>query len=525
MPTSPRTNGVNIRGYLRTESGVGAATRGYVRALRSLDVPVAFQDLSQLCLNRAGDDSLTTADPSCPHDINLVCVDVEKHYAALSQIGEDCFEECYNIGVWWWELMRFPKKWHDRFAYYDEIWVGTSFIANSLAPVSPLPVVRIPPVLAPETLGAREAGRRRLNISAADFVYLFIFDFNSTHKRKNPLAVVDAFRKAFRKSDPVCLVIKCVNEQENSAPFSELLSQIGDYPVHVLSGFWTMAEMQDLMAACDAYVSLHRSEGAGLTIADAMAHGKPVIATGWSGNMDFMNFSNSFPVDYELVELDVNAGPYQAGEIWAEPSVEHAAELLRRVYLNPDEASARGMKAQHTIHHEFSEKNIGQIIKLRLDAIATRRRLSAFRDETRAAFVDYQALVKHVRDRASRLLPEDAAVLVVSKGDDELLRLKGLRSAHFPQAEGGGYAGCYPPGSVAAIEHLEELRRRGAEYLVFPATAFWWFDHFEEFRRHLDAYRLIIQDHYCAIFSLREMNGLPGSLSRAGADASRGVSQ
>jgi hypothetical protein len=137
--------GVNVTGYLRDESGWGAAARGYVRALQFLKTPVAINDLSDLSSNRSTDRPLMEFDTEHSYDVNLLCVDAAQHFAIMSHLGANLFEERYNIGAWAWELPRFPEKWYDRFAYYDEVWVATSFIANALAPISPVPVVRIPP--------------------------------------------------------------------------------------------------------------------------------------------------------------------------------------------------------------------------------------------------------------------------------------------------------------------------------------------------------------------------------------------
>src|SRR5437763_1148406 len=141
-------DGVNLIGYLRTESGVGAAGRGYARALSALGMPVALYDLSSLSGNRASDDTFDGFADSLRYGVNLVCIDVEPHFAALAKLGAQFFDQGrYNIGVWAWELPEFPTKWHDRFAWYDEIWVASSFIAKALTPVSPIPVVCVPPVL------------------------------------------------------------------------------------------------------------------------------------------------------------------------------------------------------------------------------------------------------------------------------------------------------------------------------------------------------------------------------------------
>src|SRR2546423_15155542 len=112
-------SGVNFCGYLRTESGVGAAARGYVRALEKIGVPLALLDISDLQTNRSQDSEIRRFDQDRPFDINLICADVELHYSILSHFGDDFFKDRYNIGLWAWELPRFPKKWFDRFAYYD----------------------------------------------------------------------------------------------------------------------------------------------------------------------------------------------------------------------------------------------------------------------------------------------------------------------------------------------------------------------------------------------------------------------
>ncbi|HEX8473723.1 MAG TPA: glycosyltransferase family 4 protein [Pyrinomonadaceae bacterium] len=501
-----RTVGVNVCGYLRDESGWGAAGRGYVRALRALGVPLALLDLSSLSSNRSEDKTLSSFDSAHPYDINLVCVDAGQHYALMSEVGEEFFERRYNIGAWAWELPRFPEKWYDRFAFYDEIWVGTSFIANVLAPISPVPVVRVPPVLAATSQGTRDAGRRRLKVAAGEFVYLFIFDFHSHLERKNPLTLVDAFKRAFKPSEAARLIIKCVNEASDPTGYRTLREQSHDAAISIHTGYWSSDEMRDLMAACDAYVSLHRSEGTGLTISDAMAHSKPVIATGWSGNMDFMNVSNSYPVKYELVKIRENVGPYRAGETWAAASVEHAAELMRRIYEEREEAAAIGVAAKRDIEANYSEEKIGSLIRQRLEVIATRERFAVFRREIRAFQEGYRQLIASIRDAVRAAIPAEARMLVISKGDPQLLQHDQQRAAHFPQATDGQYAGHHPATSREAIAHLEELRgKSGAQYLLIPATAMWWLEHYREFGEELERrFDEVWKDESCIIFRLSD---------------------
>jgi hypothetical protein len=281
-------------------------------------------------------------------------------------------------------------------------------------------------------------------------------------------------------------------------------SRAQGYPIDIHAGYWLSQELRDLMDACDVYVSLHRSEGTGLTITDAMAFGKPVIATSWSGNMDFMDVSNSFPVRYDLVELQHNVGPYRAGEVWADPSVEHAAEQMRTVFDDREEAALRGRAARREIETNYSEAKVAELVGQRLSVISELDRLPEFRREIRDYYSSYLRLVGRIAEVAGRVIPEDSVVSVISKGDNGLVQLgEGLHAWHFPRNEEGVYLGYHPADSAEAVARLEVSREDGAGYLIFPGTAFWWLDHYSGFRDHLDThYRRAWEDQSCIIFDL-----------------------
>jgi glycosyltransferase involved in cell wall biosynthesis len=380
--------GVRVTGYLSDESGWGAAGRGYASALRQLRVPMRIHDLSALTTNRSEDDNLVRRDTTADTDVNLVCVDAGRHFALLSKVGDSFFAGHYNIGAWAWELPHFPDSWYNRFAYYDEIWVTTSFIAAALTPISPVPVVRIPPVVS-ATRGSRLRGRRRLNVDYGTFVFAFMFDVHSHLTRKNPNAIIAAFRRAFPHRKDVRLVLKSLNGAADPDGYRELRDLAAGAPIDFYDEAWPAQEVHDLMAACDAYASLHRSEGTGLTIAEAMACGKPVITTDWSGNTDFADISNSFPVAYELATVASNAGPYRAGETWAEPDVEHAAWLMRQVVDDSSLAARRGQAARRRMRRDFSEEAVAALVHQRLDAIRCRNRLGVLR-RTMSAFTEHR---------------------------------------------------------------------------------------------------------------------------------------
>lgn len=502
-PPATGVRGVRATGYFSDESGWGEAGRGYVRALRHLGAPLTMHDVSALTTNRSEDRSLGATAAADDTDVNLVCVDAGQHFALLSAVGESFFDGHYNVGAWAWELPHFPESWYNRFAYYDEIWVGTSFIASALAPIAPVPVVRIPPAVAARA-GSAARGRALLGADERSFVFLFIFDVHSHLARKNPQAVVAAFRRAFPHERHVRLVLKSVNAAADADGYAALRAAADDPRIALHDGYWSARDMDDLVAACDAYVSLHRSEGTGLTIAEAMAAGKPVLATDWSGNTDFADASNSYPVAYALRAVARTVGPYRAGETWAEPDVEHAAALMREVVTDPVTAARRGAAARERMQREYSADAVAALVRSRLDVIGSRALLGTLRREVSAFVHGYRRLIDDIRLVVSRVVPASAIVAVVSRGDADLLALDGHEAWHFPEARPGVYAGYHPEDSGAAIAALEDARARGAGSLLFPGTAFWWLEHYGGFREHLEhQYRCVWRDATCVVYDLR----------------------
>ena len=499
----PQIRGVRVTGYVSDESGWGAAGRGYVRALQQIGCPLTVHDVSALTGNRSEDRTLRHHDTATETDVNLVCVDAGQHFALLSAVGDSFFAGHYNIGAWAWELPRFPASWYNRFAYYDEIWVGTSFIASTLAPISPVPVVRVPPVVLPPA-GSRKRGRARLGVHHRECVFLFVFDVHSHLPRKNPAGAIAAFRQAFPDGRDVRLVLKSVNAGADPQGYAELRELAGDAPIDFHDGYWSAADVRDAFAACDVYVSLHRSEGTGLTIAEAMGAGKPVIVTDWSGSTDFADGSTSYPVAYELTTVTDNVGPYRRGETWAEPDVAHAAAMMRAIVDDPATAARRGAAARLRIAHDYSARAVAETVRARLDVIGSRHLLGPLRREV-TAFVDgYRGLIQDIRDIVSRVVPQRAAVAVISRGDAALLELGGRLAHHFPEARLGVYAGYHPADSDAAVTALEQARQDGTQFLLLPGTAFWWLEYYTGFRQHLDAkYRRVWSDACCTIYDLR----------------------
>ncbi|HEX9021118.1 MAG TPA: glycosyltransferase family 4 protein [Nitrospirota bacterium] len=367
--------GVNVAGYITSESGMGEAARANIRSLQKAGIPFALNNLSSFATQK----DLTYGDfvRKNPFAINLVHVTADQVPAFYREQGARYFRNRYNIGVWYWELSRFPGEWHDRFAYFHEIWVATEFCRAAVAEQAPIPVVKIPPSLLMEP--APPVDRARFGIAEGAFVFCCLFSFLSVFERKNPIAAIEAFRRAFRPGDKAVLLVKSSHADLNPRAKEMMTEAARGLQVIFLEKDMRRQELYALLSSIDCFVSLHRSEGFGLPIAEAMYLKKPAIATAYSGNMDFMTADNSYPVRYELSELERDYGPYKKGNVWATPDIGHAAGLMRQVYEQRDAARRVGEQASHDIKTLFSPGAAGGKIAERVKTIAKEKGLSADR--------------------------------------------------------------------------------------------------------------------------------------------------
>lgn len=358
--------GVNIAGYIDTESGVAEATRGIIRSVDSAGIPFVLNNIEQEFYRR-NDKTYTEFSRENPYPINIIHVNADQVPHVARVLGDDYFRGKYNIGYWFWELSEFPEEWLPSLSYFDEIWVASDFCLDSISKVSPVPVVKISPSVVIDD--STNISREFFGLDASRFIFLMMFDFLSFIERKNPMAVVEAFRLAFKPEDDVTLVIKSTSSSYNR-PMLEHLSRLVDgLNVKIIDVYLNKHELHSLINLCDCYVALHRSEGFGLPLAEAMLMGKPVIATAYSGNMEFMNVNNSFLVKYKLVELCEDCGPYKKGRVWADPDISHAAELMRYVLNNREHTMEVAKKGKEDINKYFNPDVVGGKIKKRIECI------------------------------------------------------------------------------------------------------------------------------------------------------------
>jgi glycosyltransferase involved in cell wall biosynthesis len=361
------TLGVNVAGYFESEKGVGEAARATLRSLEAVAMPYAVNNL--LDASSSGvEKSGYRFSRETPYGVNLIQVNANL-IRRFARRNRHSMEDRYNIGYWNWELSSFPEEWLDRFSYLHEVWVPSTFSLEAISRISTIPVVRIPYSIDPNLRSGEDCSRAHLGLTSRTFVFLFYFDFHSYMERKNPLGLISAFRKAFSAKDDVALVIKCSHSKRSSLALLERACEQAQN-IKFYDAILTREALNSLLGSCDAYVSLHRSEGFGLTLTEAMNFGKPVIATAYSSNVDFMNEGNSFLVNYKLIEIEKDHGPYKKGYQWAEPDIDHAAELMRYVCDNRDRAAAIGGRGQREIRQLLHPSVIGNTIRARVAEIA-----------------------------------------------------------------------------------------------------------------------------------------------------------
>ena len=358
--------GINVAGHASSEKGVGEALRATVRALEAIKFPycvIDWPDSGSANIDR----TLTSFVENNPFPINLIQLNADALPIFVQSRGPGFLSGKYNIGFWMWELSEFPPAFHSAFRYLHEVWVASNYCLDAVSRVSPVPVVKIPLALSVEGLKAGRFSREHFGLSPEAVVFLFIFDVTSIVARKNPIGLIRAFKRAFKGNEDVRLVLKL--SRGTRALRRALHSEAHDARVLVIDRVMERPELNALIEVSDCYVSLHRSEGFGVTIAEAMALGKPTIATAYSANVDFMTPGNSFPVRYNLVRLERDVPPYPRGSLWADPDEAHAAELMRAVYENPDHAAEVGRRGARDIFQYLGPQAVGDRIQSRLAVI------------------------------------------------------------------------------------------------------------------------------------------------------------
>jgi glycosyltransferase involved in cell wall biosynthesis len=354
-----KPSGLNIYGFAYGEMGIGEDLRMAVECCEAAGIAyhvvnVDAGDTRQADLFLKGKVSDGTELP--PYSTNLFCLPAfDTVSRVFMQKGAAVFEGYRNIGWWPWELAVFPKAWKPyAFELVDEVWASSTFLEDMYRQATDKPVKLVP--LAVSVARMMQYPRKHYGLPEKTFLFLYIFDFNSSVARKNPMATVRAFKKAFKPTDnTVGLVLKTMNTKQNNPEWQTFLKECQtDKRIHLIIETIDRPEVLGLINICDAYVSLHRAEGYGRTIAEAILLGKRVIVTSYSGNMDYCELHNSLLVDYRLIEIEKNQYWWIENECqWADPIIESAIKKF---------IEAKNKNKNKNKNKVFSPEDVGRII-------------------------------------------------------------------------------------------------------------------------------------------------------------------
>ncbi|MCL5125082.1 MAG: glycosyltransferase family 4 protein [Deltaproteobacteria bacterium] len=361
--------GINVFGFLSAGLGLGEAARSTVRGLSVIELPYSTCDIA---VPTHPKDPFSNIGPNDENNFafNVFHLNPSALEALLDpQVKKAYLSAGYNIAFWFWETTELPDYWVAASELFDEIWVGSSFCESVVRAKVSKPVRRIPLNVASVDPDP-ECRKKELEIPERGFLFLTMMDFFSRTERKNPFGAIEAFQKAFGPRDTdVFLIVKLINSgasRESNRLFE--LARKNDHII-IVDKFLSRSQLYSLINFSDCLISLHRAEGFGLPIAEAMSLGKPVIATGWSANMDFMTEQNSFPVPYKMMTLQSYAPPYPKGTTWADPNIDETARIMRSLVDDPELCREVGQKAREDIHTKFNAVATGQKIMERLDEI------------------------------------------------------------------------------------------------------------------------------------------------------------
>lgn len=366
--------GVNIIGYFTADLGIGESARCMLRTCHAAGVPATPIEARLPCKASRTDATYKDQLKEKPeHAVNLFHLDAPAAPHIDTHHGPALREGRYNIGYLAWELPEFPDAWMPYLHHFDEIWCPSEFVRQAIAEKSPVPVHCFPHAIAfARPVESTLQLRTRLGLPADRYLFLFLYDLHSYSERKNAKAVIEAFRLSGLAERGASLIVKVHGVKGNEADLARLRESVADLPGTVLlTETFSRREIYDLEAACDCFVSLHRSEGFGLAIAEAMYLGKPVIATDWSASTEFLNEITGCPVRHRLVMLENSHGPYSRGQFWADPDVTHAAEWMVRLHDDPSLGHLLGTSARSSVETQLSPGAIGARVRRRLETIAS----------------------------------------------------------------------------------------------------------------------------------------------------------
>jgi glycosyltransferase involved in cell wall biosynthesis len=394
----PQSFGLNVIGSVSGGSGIAKHGQSTVNAAHAARVPVCMMDHG---IHQSDPVEGRVPPYLVSQDFrffaNVSCFNPDAFPNFISRFRLDEASSHHEIYYGNWEFPDYPKTYQEIARSFDEIWAPSQFALETWTKSIGIPASYMP---LPVTVNAgKNLTREYFGLPSNKYLFLFCFDFWSWLERKNPEACVDSFLEAFPSgTENVGLVLKTKSCDANHDSM-ELTKWQGikakaarDQRIHIIEQRFDDDELHDLMRCCDAFVSLHRAEGFGLSIAEAMLLGKPTIATNYSGSLDFTTNETACLVDCELVPVPADVTRRMGIEsVWAEPNVSHAASLMRKLHAEPAFAKRIASAGQDMIMQHFSPSAIGNRISRRLQDIWDMRNTK----EDEAPLFEGQLICKH----------------------------------------------------------------------------------------------------------------------------------
>lgn len=363
------TYGVNLIGYAFGELGIGEDVRMAALALQSVNIPFTIINFCPGDDIRQNDRSVAQWVTDVPiYSVNIVCLTALEHLRFYAEQGEAVFKNRYTIGYWPWELQNWPANWQHCFSLVDEVWASSQHTRQAAEMVSFVPVLTMP--MAVELPKVKHQTRKQWSLPVSDYLFVFSFDGNSSLARKNPLGVVNAFKKAFPGgNEPVGLMIKCMRPDINNPAWQAILKLAEqDSRIHIIDGILDKSDVLGLYKLCDCFVSLHRAEGFGRGIAEALLLGLDVIATNHGGNVDFCLLGIAHLVPHKLFPVGEKDYVEHYDQHWANPDINQAASSMRDV---ANHGRKRKKNVVSAIQKRFSAIEVGERYQKRLQYIFT----------------------------------------------------------------------------------------------------------------------------------------------------------
>ena len=382
MLPMPSRRGVLFIGYVEACLGLAESLRGLISA--AADRHIQFG----ICPFRVGVET-RIIEPFMPekfdmkhrYDINVIEVAPDQVPTVFNTIDSRQLAESYNVLRTYWELPKAPREWGPMLKRIDEIWAPNAFVRNAFKEIFSGPITIIPPCVSTEEANYPDAAE--FGMERERFYFLFSFDFSSSHHRKNPLGVLETFQLAFPDlKENVGLIIKSTGSDPYGTAREHHEADVGeqfrasiekDPRIRIVHDTMSRQRMLGLIRACDCYVSLHRAEGFGLGMAEAMSFGKAVIGTGYSGSTDFLSAETGFPVAYHLRSVKPGEYFWQEDQVWAEPNIDSAVAMFRLAFGDVKARTLRAAAGKALVDRKYSKAAVGAAVEERIKEISLQR--------------------------------------------------------------------------------------------------------------------------------------------------------